>query len=240
MGVKFTKMHGLGNDFMVIDAINQRIDFTSADIAALSERNTGVGFDQCLLIETSPFANVDFFYRIFNANGQEVGQCGNGARCLARFAQRYGLTKKELMTVATQTTRMQLQINPNQTVTINMGQPVLQPAQIPLDALDQAPVYNIPIAHQKIQAVHSLSIGNPHAVIQVPDIVHAHVQEIGQQISEHHLFPAQTNVGFMQILTPQHIQLRVYERGCGETRACGSGAVAAVAVGRLYHQLTEK
>ena len=239
MGVKFTKMHGLGNDFMVIDAVNQPIALTSTDIAALSARNTGVGFDQCLLIEPSPLANVDFFYRIFNANGQEVGQCGNGARCLARFAQHYGLTQKKSMTVATYTTRMQLQINPNQTVTINMGKPALQPAKIPIDAAFQAPIYNIPIAHQKMQAVHALSVGNPHAVILVPDISQADVHAIGLQISTHHLFPEQTNVGFMQILTPQHIQLRVYERGCGETRACGSGAVAAVAVGRLYHHLAE-
>lgn len=239
MGVKFTKMHGLGNDFMVIDAVNQRVDLASADIAALSQRNTGVGFDQCLLIEASHDANVDFFYRIFNANGQEVGQCGNGARCLARFAQHYGLTDKQLITVATHTARMQLQINPNQTVTINMGRPALQPEQVPLCAPAQAPLYNLPIGHHTTQPVHALSVGNPHAVIFVPDATLAPVTDLGQKISEHPLFPEQANVGFVEILTPQHIQLRVYERGCGETLACGSGAVAAVAAGRLYHQLAD-
>lgn len=237
MGVKFTKMHGLGNDFMVIDAVNQRIHLQPADIAALSDRNTGVGFDQCLVIETSPDPDVDFFYRIFNANGQEVGQCGNGARCLARFAQHYGLTQKQSITVETHTARMKLQINTDQTVTINMGKPRLHPTQIPLLAPKQAPLYDIPLDHQNTQAVHALSVGNPHAVIRVADVRHASVHQMGQKISEHPLFPEQTNVGFMHILTPQHIQLRVYERGCGETRACGSGAVAAVAVGRLYHQL---
>jgi diaminopimelate epimerase len=239
MGVKFTKMHGLGNDFMVIDAVNQNIDLKPAEIAALSQRNTGIGFDQCLLIEASQDPSVDFFYRIFNANGQEVGQCGNGARCLARFAQYYGLTQKRSMTVATHTTRMQLQINADHTVTINLGKPLFHPSQVPFLATDLAPLYDIPIDHHHTQPVHVLSVGNPHAVIPVPEIMHAPVGDMGQKISEHPLFPEQTNVGFMQILTPEHIKLRVYERGCGETQACGSGAVAAVAAGRLYHQLAE-
>ncbi len=239
MTIKFTKMHGLGNDFMVIDGISQNINLNAAQIANLARRDTGVGFDQYLLIERSRHSDVDFFYRIFNADGQEVGQCGNGARCLARFAQHYGLTDKQSMTVETRTTRMRLQINPDQTVTINMGRPALQPAQIPLLAVEQAPLYNIPIDQRKSQAVHALSVGNPHAVIWVPDATGAPVYDLGKQISKHPLFPEQTNVGFMQILTPHHIQLRVYERGCGETSACGSGAVAAVAVGRLYYQLAE-
>ncbi len=240
MGLRFTKMQGLGNDFMVVDAIHQTINLKPADIAALSRRDTGVGFDQCLLIETSQVPGVDFFYRIFNANGQEVGQCGNGARCLARFAQHYGLTHKQSITVATHTTRMELHINPDNTVTVDMGQPQLEPACIPLQALVQAPLYTIPMSDKTTCDVHAVSVGNPHAVMLVSDLTQAPVRDIGRQISEHPLFPEQTNVGFMQIVSPKHISLRVYERGCGETQACGSGAVAAVAIGRLYHHLNEE
>lgn len=239
MGFRFTKMHGLGNDFMVVDAIHQTINLKPTDIAALSRRDTGVGFDQCLLIETSPLSGVDFFYRIFNANGQEVGQCGNGARCLARFAQHYGLTQQQSMTVATHTTRMQLHLNPDNTVTVDMGQPQLHPSCIPLNAIAQAPLYTIPLNDQTTRDVHAISVGNPHAIMLVNDLTQAAVQNIGQQISENSLFPEQTNVEFMQIITHKQINLRVYERGCGETKACGSGAVAAVAVGRLFHHLSE-
>ncbi len=239
MGIRFTKMHGLGNDFMVVDAIHQNIHLKPANIAALSRRDTGIGFDQCLLIETSHESGVDFFYRIFNADGHEVGQCGNGARCLARFAQHYGLTKQQSITVATQTARMQLHINRDETVTVDMGKPALEPARIPLRALVQAPVYTIPLDNNKTCSVHAISVGNPHAVMRVEDISQAAMQALGRQICEHPLFPEQTNVGFMQVLTPNHINLRVYERGCGETQACGSGAVAAAAVGRLYHHLNE-
>lgn len=239
MGIRFTKMHGLGNDFMVINAIHQTINLQPTDIAALSRRDTGVGFDQCLLIETSKEAGIDFFYRIFNANGQEVGQCGNGARCLARFVQYYGLTPKKSITVATNTTHMRLHINPDKTVTVDMGKPQLQPADIPLLAVKQAPFYTIPLSNNKTCDVHAIGLGNPHAIMRVADLTQAAVQDLGREISEHSLFPEQTNVGFMQISTSNHIDLRVYERGCGETQACGSGAVAAVAVGRLYHQLSK-
>ena len=240
MGFKFTKMHGLGNDFMVVDAIHQSIDLTPATIAALSRRDTGVGFDQCLLIEASRESGVDFFYRIFNANGQEVGQCGNGARCLARFAQYYGLTKKDSITVATHTTRMQLHINQNNTVTVNIGTPKLKPACIPLNAATQAPLYALSLSDKTTCELHAVSVGNPHAVLVVSDVTHAPVDNMGQLISEHASFPEQTNVGFMQIVSPEHVKLRVYERGCGETQACGSGAAAAVAIGRLFHDLAEE
>ena len=240
MGFKFTKMHGLGNDFMVVDAIHQSIDLTPATIAALSRRDTGVGFDQCLLIEASRESGVDFFYRIFNANGQEVGQCGNGARCLARFARKYGLTKQHSITVATHTTRMQLHINQNNTVTVNIGTPKLKPACIPLNAATQAPLYALSLSDKTTCELHAVSVGNPHAVMVVTDVTHAPVHKMGQLISEHASFPEQTNVGFMQIVSPKHIKLRVYERGCGETQACGSGAVAAVAIGRLFHDLAEE
>lgn len=239
MGIKFTKMHGLGNDFMVIDAIHQTIDLTSTDIDNLSKRDTGVGFDQCLLIESSNIPEVDFFYRIFNANGQEVGQCGNGARCLARFIAHYGLSDKKNITVATKTTSMQLQINPDKTITVDLGQPNFDPQYIPFNAPSQSPLYSLSLNNKQTCNVHAMSIGNPHAVMRVDDLNNLSINDLGKQISEHPLFPEQTNAGFMEILSPNRIKLRVYERGCGETRACGSGAVAAVAIGRLYHGLDQ-
>ena len=238
--MKFTKMHGLGNDFMVIDAIRQSIDLTPGQIASLSRRDTGVGFDQCLIIEKSRDTDSDFFYRIFNADGHEVGQCGNGARCLARFVHYYQLCDKRFISVATHTTRMQLQINEDDTVTVDMGQPHTSPADIPMLAAAQQQLYRLATASGESCEFHAISVGNPHAVLIVPDIDAAPVHALGKFISEHPLFPEQTNVGFMQLIKPSHIKLRVYERGCAETHACGSGAVAAVAVGRLYHQLDKE
>ena len=240
MTLKFTKMHGLGNDFMVMDAINQHVKLSSLEITTLANRATGVGFDQCLLIEKSPKEGIDFFYRIYNADGNEVGQCGNGARCLARFVHYYGLTKKTVITVATPTTHMQLHLNADESVTVDMGKPKFDPKHIPLNMPQLAPLYRVPLLNNEQCEVHAVNVGNPHAVLMVNDLTTIAVQELGQQISEHSLFPEQTNAGFMQILSPNYIQLRVYERGCGETRACGSGAVAAVAVGRKYHQLAEQ
>ncbi|ETO94241.1 diaminopimelate epimerase [Legionella oakridgensis] len=240
MTIRFTKMHGLGNDFMVIDAIRQNVLLSPQQIATLSQRDTGIGFDQCLMVEASQETGIDFFYRIFNANGKEVGQCGNGARCLARFLKYYQLTDKTLITVATSTTRMQLQLNDDETVTVNMGMPKFNPASIPLLIDLQKPLYSLPLENQTPCYFHAVNVGNPHAVVLVDRIESAPVHAWGKWISEHPLFPEQTNVGFMHVVTHDHIQLRVYERGCGETKACGSGAVAAAAIGRLYHQLTEQ
>jgi diaminopimelate epimerase len=236
-GIKFAKMHGLGNDFMVLDGINQQIDLQPAQIAALSQRNTGIGFDQCLLVQASQHAGIDFNYRIFNADGQEVGQCGNGARCLALFVTHYGLTTKKKLTVATKTTHMELHINADNSVSVNMGIPNSNPSDIPLIAEMQSSEYFLDIQNQENAAIHAISVGNPHAVLLVDDIQSAPVSTLGPQISLHPRFPEQTNTGFMQIINSQHIKLRVYERGCGETLACGSGAVAAAAIGRLYHGL---
>ncbi len=240
MNIKFTKMHGLGNDFMVIDAVRQKIDLTPAEIITLSRRDTGVGFDQCLLIEPSHEDGIDFFYRIFNADGQEVGQCGNGARCLARFVRHYELSSKQVLHVATHTTKMQLHLNNDDSVTVDMGQPNLNPINIPLSTKQEAVLYTLPMENGEPCNVHAISVGNPHAVMVVPNVTTAAVLSLGQEISEHPLFPQQTNAGFMEIINSSHIRLRVYERGCGETRACGSGAVAAVAIGRLYHQLDKQ
>lgn len=240
MSIRFTKMHGLGNDFMVIDGINQNINLNANQIAALSHRNTGIGFDQCLLIEPSQTEAIDFNYRIFNADGREVGQCGNGARCLAMFAKFYGLTTKNKLTVATKTTQMNLTINPDDSVSVDMGIPRLMPNEIPFIADLKAPEYELALDEGKLVQIHAISVGNPHAVIPVSDLQSAPVQNLGKKISLHPRFPEQTNVGFMQIINAQQINLRVYERGCGETQACGSGAVAAAAIGRLYHQLSDK
>ena len=237
MNLKFTKMHGLGNDFIVIDAIHQNVNLSPHQVARLSQRNTGIGFDQCLIIESSTEPDIDFFYRIFNADGQEVGQCGNGARCLARFLKYYKLSDQHTIRVATRTTRMTLQINADDTVTVDMGVPNFNPAIIPFSSPLQQATYSIPLNDYETISIHALSVGNPHAVIIVPNIELAPVHQVVQLISEHPLFPEQTNVGFMQIISPNNVRLRVYERGCGETNACGSGAVAAVAAGRLFHRL---
>ena len=240
MTIRFTKMHGLGNDFIVLDAINQTIDLTQEKIRALSRRDTGIGFDQCLLVAASTDPTIDFFYRIYNADGQEVGQCGNGARCLARFIQYYGLTKKKSIRVATSSTSMQLQLNEDDSVTIAMEQPKLSPKEIPLLVDKEASLYQLPLENHTFCALHAINVGNPHAVIQVASLSKAPVATLGKEICEHPFFPLQTNVGFMEIIDSNHIHLRVYERGCGETMACGSGAVAAAAIGRLYYQLNEK
>jgi len=239
MSLQFTKMHGLGNDFMVIDGIHQKIHLLPEQIAAMSRRDTGVGFDQCLVVEASPEDHIDFVYRIFNADGQEVGQCGNGARCLARFVRHYGLTDQDTITVQTKTSLMRLHINHDKTVTVNMGKPKLSPNDIPLLCAKQAPLYAIPLENDTVSHVHAVNVGNPHAIVVVPDVDHADVSGLGLPISQHPYFPEQTNVGFMQIISPHLIQLRVYERGCGETKACGSGAVAAVVSGRLFHDLSD-
>lgn len=239
MSIRFTKMHGLGNDFMVIDAVHQSITLTPEHIVSLAKRDTGVGFDQCLLIEASAEEEVDFFYRIYNADGTEVGQCGNGARCLARYAAYYGLTNKRTIRVATKTTHMTLCINPDDTVTVDMGKPLLHPSEIPLTATEQQILYVLPLAEELMCEVHAVSMGNPHAVSLVTNTDTIDVAGLGRRISEHALFPSQANAGFMQIISPNRVRLRVYERGALETQACGSGAAAAVAVGRLYHGLAE-
>ncbi|MCZ4681590.1 diaminopimelate epimerase [Legionella pneumophila] len=238
--MKFTKMHGLGNDFIVLDGVNQSIQLTVEQIQKLANRHTGIGFDQCLLIESSQTEGIDFNYRIFNADGQEVGQCGNGARCIALFARYYGLTAKNKLTVATKTTLMDLIINEDNSVSVNMGVPRLAPSEIPLLADRQSPEYSLELNNGNTVNLHAISVGNPHAVLLVENIDTAPVNSLGQQISFHPQFPEQVNVGFMQIVNHEKINLRVYERGCGETIACGSGAVAAAAIARLFYNLSDK
>lgn len=236
MTLHFTKMHGLGNDFIIMDATQQPLLLTPHQIASLARRDTGIGFDQCLVVEKSLDEDVDFVYRIFNANGQEVGQCGNGARCLARFVERQELTHKKKLRIKTATITMDVQLHADDSVTVDFGTPRLQPEDIPIQSTIASPWYTLTL-HDKPYAFHAINVGNPHAVLLVDALEQTDVTTLGQQLSTHPFFPEQTNVGFLQIINPHHIALRVYERGCGETQACGSGAVAAVAVGILHHHL---
>jgi len=235
--LKFTKMHGLGNDFIVIDGVSQRVSLSEQTIANLSDRHLGIGFDQCLIVEESKEKGIDFRYKIYNANGKEVGQCGNGARCLARFIKKQGLSSRNKYVVATNTATMEITLENDETVTVSFDKPIFEPSQIPLLYAFQQKSYLIPLDFDKSCLVHALSLGNPHAVLSVGSFNDEYVAKYGSAISKHRLFPEQANVGFMQLISKSIIKLRVYERGCGETQACGSGAVAAAAVGILYYGL---
>jgi diaminopimelate epimerase len=239
MKLDFSKMHGLGNDFMVIDAINQSVELSSAQVQALADRHRGVGFDQLLLVEATSTAAADFHYRIYNADGGEVGQCGNGARCFMHFVHDRGLTDKTELSVETQSGLLQLVLEADGQVTVDMGEPRLAPADIPFDAAEFAHTYPLDVDGEVLD-ITALSMGNPHAVLLVDAVETAPVGRLGPLIEGHPRFPQRVNAGFMQIIDPEHIRLRVYERGAGETRACGSGACAAVVAGRLRDQLAPR
>ncbi|MDH3526196.1 MAG: diaminopimelate epimerase [Gammaproteobacteria bacterium] len=239
MQLEFSKMHGLGNDFVVIDAINQVVALSPEQVCLLADRRYGIGCDQLLLVEASTTQGTDFRYRIFNADGGEVGQCGNGARCFMRFMHDQGLTDKRELTVETASGRLQLVLEDDGQVTVNMGEPRLLPAEIPFDAPAYAQSYTLAFDGEEIE-IAAVSMGNPHAVTLVVDIDTAPVERLGPLIERHPRFPERVNAGFMQISDFEHIRLRVYERGVGETRACGSGACAAVVAGRLWDQLAAR
>lgn len=228
--MQFSKMHGLGNDFMVVDAVTQNVYFSPDLIRRLADRHLGVGFDQMLIVEPPYDPDLDFHYRIFNADGSEVAQCGNGARCFARFVRLKGLTNKRDIQVSTQTGRMVLSITDDDLVRVNMGEPNFEPQQIPFRANKAESLYLMRAAEQTVLC-GVVSMGNPHCVIQVDSIQTAEVETMGAIMENHERFPERVNVGFMEVVSPEHILLRVYERGAGETQACGSGACAAVAVG---------
>ena len=234
--INFTKMHGLGNDFVVIDAINQQINLTPEQIRRLSDRHFGIGFDQLLLVEKALSSDADFNYRIFNADGGEVSQCGNGARCFARFVRDKKLTDKDEIRVNTALNQLLLRFDADNMITVNMGVPRHAPAEIPLMAEAESRFYTVRIKDNE-KAFGAVSMGNPHAVIQVTDIKTAPVEEVGKALENHAFFPERVNVGFMQVIDRQHIKLRVYERGAAETLACGSGACAAVVIGIEQHLL---
>jgi diaminopimelate epimerase len=229
-------MHGLGNDFIVIDAINQDIQLQSTQISTLADRHTGIGFDQCLLIEASTRQGIDFNYRIFNANGSEVGQCGNGARCIARFIQAKKLSQKNPVTVQTKTTTMRLFTNDDSTCTVTLGKPLLEPKDIPLNAKHRKSYYELKTDFGSFK-LHALNIGNPHGILLADNIDSIDVEKIGQALSEHSMFPEHANISVMKRVSKNEIQLRVYERGVGETQACGSAAVASAICGRLFHNM---
>ncbi len=228
MEINFTKMHGAGNDFMVIDAINQSVHLTPQQIQALAHRQFGVGFDQLLLVETSTIA--DFKYRIFNADGSEVAQCGNGARCFVRFVVDQRLTEKHEISVETASGIITPKLEENGFVTVNMGAPKFAPSEIPFIADTDSNAYLLAVGNQNI-TISVVSMGNPHAVQIVEDVDAAPVAALGSQIELHPRFPERVNAGFMQIVDAHHIKLRVFERGSGETLACGTGACAAVVAG---------
>lgn len=234
----FVKMHGLGNDFVVIDGISQRLELTPEYARLLADRKRGVGCDQILLVEKPADPEVDFNFRIFNADGGEVEQCGNGARCFAAFVRRQGLTNKNSIQVRTSGARMQLRIDSEDEVTVDMGVPEFRPGRIPFLVDQQSVDYEIDIDGSPVR-IAALALGNPHAVQLVDDVDTAPVESTGPLVESHRLFPSRVNAGFMQVMNEGAIRLRVYERGVGETLACGSGACAAVVAGRQWKLLGE-
>lgn len=239
MKLTFTKMHGLGNDFVVIDAINQTVDLTPEQVRFIADRHRGVGCDQLLLVESPASSNVDFRYRIYNADGGEVGQCGNGARCFYRFVVEKGLSDKPELTVETASGNIQLRLEDDGQVTVNMGTPRFNPADIPFDAEQELERFPLTVAGQLIE-IGAVSMGNPHAVMLVSNIDTAPVAELGPQLETHSSFPERVNAGFMQVVARDQIRLRVFERGAGETQACGTGACAAVAVARRWRLVDDE
>lgn len=231
MLLEFTKMHGLGNDFMVVDLISQRAFFDAMTIRRLADRHFGIGFDQLLIVEPPDFPNVDFKYRIFNADGSEVEQCGNGVRCFARFVYERQLTNKKRFKVQTSAGIVEPELGENGWVRVNMGYPKFLPNEIPFLAEEPDALYDIALQDNELLTIDVVNMGNPHAVTIVPDVLTADVAKIGPQVEAHARFPQRVNAGFMQIVDEKHARLRVFERGVGETMACGTGACAAAVSG---------
>lgn len=232
-------MHGLGNDFIVIDAINQDFKPEPEQIRAWARRNTGIGFDQLLIVEKAESEQAAFKYRIFNADGGEIEHCGNGARCFARFVQQQKLTDLKVIPVETSGGLIQLEILDDNRVRVNMGVPQFEPRLIPLDTDVQSDQYSLDIDGRTIR-FSALAIGNPHIVTQVDDVELAEVETIGAILECHPFFPQRVNVGFMQVIDQSNFRLRVFERGVGETRACGTGACAALVAGQRLDLLGQQ
>lgn len=233
MRLRFTKMQGLGNDFVVIDAIRQQVELSAAQVRFLADRHFGVGCDQVLVVEASATPGVDFRYRIFNADGGEVEQCGNGARCFVQFVHGHGLSAKREIRVETRSGVIAPRLEDDGLVTVDMGVPVLEPARIPFVSDSDDVVQSLDLDNDMRIAITAVSMGNPHAVQVVADVDAAPVAQLGPLIENHVRFPARVNAGFMQVVSARHIRLRVFERGAGETLACGTGACAAVVAGLL-------
>ncbi len=226
MLLRFTKMHGLGNDFMVLDLVSQHAHIQSKHARQWGDRHTGVGFDQLLIVEPPSNPEVDFRYRIFNADGSEVEQCGNGARCFARFVVDKRLTSKREIRVETTGGIIELTLRADGQISVDMGAPRLLPSEIPFLAEAQALSYQVEVDGESIELA-ALSMGNPHAVLRVDDVQAAPVSTLGPKLEHHPRFPQRVNVGFLQVLDRKLARLRVWERGVGETQACGTGACAA-------------
>ncbi|MDJ0740249.1 MAG: diaminopimelate epimerase [Gammaproteobacteria bacterium] len=239
MRLAFTKMHGLGNDFVVFDAVNQRVVLDETQLRALADRRFGIGCDQVLLVEKPRHAGTEFFYRIFNADGGEVEQCGNGARCFARFVHDKGLSDSDEIAVGSAAGDIRLYLEDGGQVRVNMGRPYLAPHEIPFAADAEAVTYALDVDDRTLE-ISALSMGNPHAVVVVDDVATAPVATLGPAIERHARFPRRANAGFMALRSPDEIDLRVFERGAGETLACGTGACAAVVAGRLRGMLGER
>ncbi|WNW12777.1 diaminopimelate epimerase [Pseudomonas sp. DTU_2021_1001937_2_SI_NGA_ILE_001] len=226
MLLRFTKMHGLGNDFMVLDLVSQHAHIQPKHAKQWGDRHTGIGFDQLLIVEAPNNPDVDFRYRIFNSDGSEVEQCGNGARCFARFVLDKRLTAKRKIRVETKSGIIELNVRNDGQICVDMGPPRFVPEQIPFKADQQADSYDLEVDGRTVQLA-AVSMGNPHAVLRVDDINNAPVHQLGPKIEHHPRFPARVNVGFLHVVDRQRAQLRVWERGAGETQACGTGACAA-------------
>jgi diaminopimelate epimerase len=235
MLLRFTKMHGLGNDFMVVDLISQPVTLNPELIMKLSDRRFGIGFDQLLTVRPPEKPNSDFRYTIYNADGSEAEQCGNGARCLLHFVRDEGLTTKSTIRLETSNANISCKLEKNGNITVDMGKPALQPGQVPFVADSVQTSYDLSLEPQypDIFSISALNVGNPHAVLTVPAVDSAPVLRVGPLIERHPRFPEGVNVGFMEIVSRKQIRLRVFERGVGETKACGTGACAAVVAGRL-------
>lgn len=239
MIVEFSKMHGLGNDFVVIDLVTQNMPINRALVQALADRHTGIGFDQLLLVEPPSDPEADFDYRIFNKDGTEVAQCGNGARCFMAFVHARKLTAKTRIVARTKAGLLTLSIDQHGWVQVDMGKPKFAPEDIPFLPKSITKVqdsYRLNIDGQAVP-IYVVNVGNPHAVVLVDNVLDADVQNLGAKIGAHEAFGEGVNVGFVEVVHQRHIRLRVFERGVGETAACGSGACAAVAVGVMQNWL---
>ncbi|HYJ39834.1 MAG TPA: diaminopimelate epimerase [Steroidobacteraceae bacterium] len=238
MQLEFTKMHGLGNDFIVFDAPSDGWLPTATQWRALAARHTGIGFDQALVLEPARRAGTDVYYRIFNADGGEVEQCGNGVRCLASFLHRRGnvTNSKGEIVLDSPAGPIHARIHDANLISVDMGVPNFDPKSLPFEASAEAHVYPLTVAGTEVE-IGAVSMGNPHAVLTVTSVASAPVDRLGPAIERHPRFPKRVNVGFMEIIDRARIRLRVFERGVGETLACGTGACAAVAIGRRHGRL---
>jgi diaminopimelate epimerase len=241
MLLQFTKMHGLGNDFMMVDLVSQQFTLNPELIKELSDRRFGIGFDQLLTVRPPTKPDSDFRYTIYNADGSEAEQCGNGARCFMRFVRDEGLTTKSDVTLETSNSIISCKLEKDGNITVDMGKPTLEPSKIPFVADNRQTNYDLSLGpeYPDIFSIPALNLGNPHAVITVKAVDSAPVLRVGPLIERHSRFPQGVNVGFMEIVSRKKIRLRVFERGVGETKACGSGACAAVVAGRLQGLLDD-